>query len=109
MDHLNNNSTMKVFNNDESIEKNYNTDPFSHNNQYMIDYAVLDEHSNSYIDHDDLKKVFTTATYEGQENSASDLLQHLTFKFNRLLEALKQEESDKKKFQKQVMDLACRL
>jgi hypothetical protein len=56
--------------------------------------------ASSFINHEDFKKAFNETNC-----SADDLLAHLTAKFTRLLDALKNEEQEKKRLQKSFLDL----
>eukprot|EP00347_Sterkiella_histriomuscorum_P016196 403354117 len=71
---------------------------------------ALDDHNNVFFNHDDLCRAFQDSERNGyQSQAAEDLLSTLTGKFSKLLEALKQEESEKKKYQKQVLELQTQL
>lgn len=68
---------------------------------------MYEDHTNILFNHEDLCRAFDNI--EGIDSSAEDLLQTLTLKFNKMLEALKQEETEKKKYQRKVIELETQI
>ncbi|CDW84933.1 UNKNOWN [Stylonychia lemnae] len=81
-------------------------DYYRHDINSQNDFHMLDDHTNIFINQDDLCRAFQdTDNFQ----SAEDLLTTLTVKFNRLLETLKNEELEKRKYQKQVIELQTQI